>query len=70
MCILFHKWKPHYKLERTWIQFTHRVFPSLFSGPPYLVAIPGIGRWTNKKLIEFRCTWCGKRKPVYTENIR
>lgn len=60
MCI-FHKWKPHWKIvPRHWVQFKVRVFPPLFSGPPYLQPVPGVGWWSTKKLDSYRCTKCGK----------
>ncbi|GEM_PF-5977661 len=62
MCI-FHKWKPHFVLvPRHWVQFQRLVTPSLFTGPPYLMEIPGVGYWSTKKLVGHRCTRCGKKK--------
>lgn len=47
MCLLFHKWKPHYVIGSPWVA----VMPML-----------NHSYWTNLHLVGYRCTRCGKRK--------
>lgn len=61
-CLLFHKWKPHYRKHAP-IQkeFEMLVVRSLFAGPPIMVPTGIMYTTTETKLYD-KCVRCGKKR--------
>lgn len=61
-CLLFHKWKPHYrKHDPVEKDFKILVVPSLFAGPPHMVPT-GITYMSTETYLYDKCVRCGEKR--------
>ena len=61
-CLLFHEWKPHYRLhEPKEAMLMMPVIPSLFAGPPFL-APTGLTYMSTETYLYEKCVRCGKKR--------